>query len=149
MNIIPLPEPTPPTPAQRAAIAQLSRVNSAGYESVARHKELYRAFWDDPQATPAEILAEMGTNAALYLASANASIAQIESLAIIAGSTLDDVLPPEHREPRMPITVHDDGTVTIEQLDDHDAWGRPLPVIVDLPEPEPITEPDPVEPTEE
>ena len=135
MNIIQLPQPLPPTPAQSVALAQLSYVNAAAYEAVARHKELYKSFWDSP-AKPAEILVEMGNNASAWLASASASIQQIATLATIGGVTLTDLIAPEYYVPRMPLTAHNDGTVTIEQINGLDPWGRPIPQHVPTPDPE-------------
>lgn len=139
--IIPLPDPLPPTPAQRSALSILAQVNSAAGQAVERHQRLYSAFWD-AEATPDEILAEMGTNAATMLAAAAESARHLSSLAAIAGLSVDDLISPAFVEPRRAFQVNADGTATLAPpADGHDAWGRPLP------EPEPQPELDPEPPT--
>jgi hypothetical protein len=142
MIIIPIPDPPPPSPAKTAARALLARINSHASQLVAAHRELYSLFWDSP-ATPDEILAEIGTDAAVTLAVAKQSIDNIAALAAIAGQNLDDVLPPEHYVPRRPFVIAEDGSATLETVEGLDAWGRPIP---QPPEPEPEPNPEPTDP---
>lgn len=134
--IIQLPDPLPPTPAQRSALSILAQVNSAAGQAVERHQRLYRAFWD-AEATPDEILAEMGKHGATMLAAAAESARHLSSLASIAGLKLEDLISPAFIEPRRAFIVAADGTATLAPpADGHDAWGKPIP----QPEPEPATE---------
>jgi hypothetical protein len=134
--IIPLPDPLPPTPAQRSALSILAQVNSAAGQAVERHQKLYTAFWD-AEAAPDEILAEMGKHAATMLAAAAESARHLSSLAAIAGLKLDDIISPAFIEPRRAFQVNADGTATLAPpADGHDAWGKPIP----QPEPDTVIE---------
>jgi hypothetical protein len=132
MNIIEIPEPPAPTPAQTAARALLARINSHASQLVAAHRELYALFWDSP-ATPDDILVEIGTDAATVLAVASQSVDNIAALAVVAGQDLHDILPPSQYVPRRPFVIAADGSATLETVEGLDAWGRPIP----QPEPEP------------
>jgi hypothetical protein len=131
MNIIQIPEPPAPTPAQSAARALLARINSHASQLVAAHRELYALFWDSP-ATPDEILVEIGTDAATVLAVASQSVENIAALAVVAGRDLHDILPPSQYVPRRPFVIAADGSATLETVEGLDPWGRPIP-----PPPEP------------
>jgi hypothetical protein len=132
MNIIPLPNPPPPSPAQRSALSILAHINSAAGQAVQRHIELFRAFWD-AASTPDEILAEMGTNASRMLAAASESADHLQTLADIAGVELFELIPREYIIPRRAFVLAADGSATLlPPAEDHDAWGRPIPA----PEPE-------------
>jgi hypothetical protein len=138
MNIIPIPQPPPPTPAKSAALSILAHVNAAAGQAVARQIELYGKFWNHPQATPDEILAEMGPLAIHMLSAAEESVRHLTSLATIAGLELADIISLDYILPRREFIISADGTVTLAPpAPGHDAWGRPLPV---EPEPEPQPE---------
>jgi len=146
MNIIPIPQPPPPTPAKSAALSILAHVNAAAGQAVARQIELYGKFWNHPQATPDEILAEMGPLAVHMLSAAEESVRHLTSLATIAGLELADIISLDFILPRREFLIGEDGTVTLAPpAEGHDAWGRPLPVEPEL-EPEPEIEPQPETP---
>jgi hypothetical protein len=138
MNIIPLPNPPPPSPAQRSALNILAHINSASGQAVQRHIELFKSFWDAP-STPDEILEQIGTNASRMLAAASESAEHLQSLAVIAGVELSELIPLEFIIPRRAFAIASDGSATLlPPADGHDAWGRLIPE----PEPEPGPEPE-------
>jgi hypothetical protein len=97
-------------------------------DRVAEHKERFREFWAS-SVTPAQICAELGDQGQRYLACAAESVEHIGRLAAIHGKTLDEVLPPEHRTPRLAFAPLPDGHITVTPDPTKDAWGRPLPQI--------------------
>jgi hypothetical protein len=146
MNIIQIPEPPAPTPAQLAARAIGSRIRSMSAQLVAEHKAIVELFWTDKQATPDEILIELASlnpaNPARAVAVQEQSVATIAALAAIHGRTLDDELPPQFYVPPRPFVVAEDGTVTLATVEGLDPWGRPIP----QPEPDPTVNDIPDEP---
>jgi len=140
MNIIPLPQPVPPTPAERGALSILAHVNSAAAQAVERQKLLYGMFWD-AEATPDELLVEMGDNAPRMLAAAGESVRHLTSLAEIAGVQLPELIDLAYVLPRREFVVTD-GVVTLTPpAEGHDLWGRPIPIPDPDFEPEPENEP--------
>jgi hypothetical protein len=148
MKIIPIPQPPPPTPAKSAALSILAHVNAAAGQAVGRQVELYGKFWDNQQAPPDEILAEMGPLAVHMLSAAEESKRHLTSFATIAGLELADIISLDYIIPRREFIISDDGTVTLAPpAEGFDAWGRPLPVEPEL-ESEPEIEPQPETPNE-
>lgn len=113
-QLIPLPEPEALPAAESIAQSELARVNALLESRINSHKQRFAAFWANPQASPDEILAAMGTNAVLWLQAASESAGHIARLAAIVGQTLDDFLPPEFYAPRRPFVIGQDGSVTLE-----------------------------------
>ena len=138
MNIIPLPQPPAPTPAERGALSILAHVNSAAAQAVERQKLLYGMFWDNP-ATPDELLEQMGDNAPRMLAAAGESVRHLSSLAEIAGVQLPELIDIAFVLPRREFVVTDSVVTLAPPADGFDAWGKAIPV----PEPEPQPEPEP------
>lgn len=92
------------------------------------HHSCFSAFWDDPNATPAQIAAEMGDRAAQFLTLAQASVEDIAGLISkgATGKTLLDYMPSAWWKPRLPLTANPDGTVTVGTVEGLDSWGRPI-----------------------
>lgn len=96
--------------------------------------QLYDAFWNDPDATPDEILAELGPLAQQFVAVAGENVEHIATLAGIFGKALADFLPDESWQPRRAFVFGANGAVTLAPpADGFDAWGKPIPAD---PEPE-------------
>jgi len=142
MNIIPLPQPTPPTPAERGALSILAHVNSAAAQAVERQKMLYGMFWDNA-ATPDELLEQMGDNAIRMLAAAGESVRHLTALAEIAGVQLPELIDLAFVLPRREFVVTDSVVTLAPPADGFDAWGCIIP-----PPPEPVEEDEPIEPEE-
>ncbi len=122
--------------AERIARHMLHRVNASLAERVHEHQAGFRAFWDS-SVTPDDILAAMGGNAALMLATAGENVGHIGRLADIVGKTVEDFLPAEHWMPRRQFILANDGTATLAPpADGFDAWGREIPEEEDLAEDE-------------
>jgi hypothetical protein len=135
MIIIPLPDPPKPPAAQTAAHSQIAHINAASTQLIAAFVDQHRAFWGHPTVTPAEILAELGTNGMTWLLTARNTLDHIAAAAALIGKTLADVLPLDVLADKLSFQPHADGSVTVIPEDGKDAWGRPLP------EPEPEPEP--------
>lgn len=114
-----------PTSLESHTAKIMGGVNDALKSVVATHIRQYLWFWSS-QHTPADILAEMGTNATKWLMTAGQSVAHMEALAGIAGLTIDEVLPPKYNAPQLPFVLHEDGTVTVESVEGLDEWGNTI-----------------------
>lgn len=104
-----------PTPAEEAALALIEGANAGLADRVARMKNLWETLWENPRATPAEILAALGTKArTLFIAAARART-DLEQMATLAGTTATALLgDAKYLTPKLPVTLHDDGTVTLQ-----------------------------------
>lgn len=130
-DIIQITPPAPEPAATRIARSELAHLNSSLARRVENHIERFRAFWDNPECTPDEILEAMGESALTWLACASESVAHIGRLAALSGKTLGDFLPPEQWMPRREFVV-EDGVVTLAPpAAGYDAHG----VLIPLPEP--------------
>lgn len=113
--LFPTEVPPPPTPAQEVAKALQEGVNAGLADRVSRMKNLWETLWENPRATPAEILAELGPKArTLFLAAAKAR-EDLEDLATLAGTTATALLgDSKYLTPKYPVTFHQNGTVTLQ-----------------------------------
>lgn len=136
MKLFNIPTPEPDPAAKSLATSLFTYANLALSSRVIEHRKRFHEFWDSPAATPAEIVAQMGPHAMQFLYHANESVRHITMLVCgpaIANMTqeeiadkLHSVLPPDDYQPRLPLTVNQDGTVTIEGVEGLDAWGREI-----------------------
>ena len=129
MDLITLPQPAPVPQAQTAATAILSNLNNTLRRRVADHIEGFHRFWDDPAATPDEIITAMGdTNAKLLLATSRENLRHLGTLAALVGKTLNDVLPPECYEPRRAFVEAEGQPLSLAApAEGFDAWGNAVP----------------------
>ncbi len=95
------------------ALNLLNTMNAEAERRVGVHKDAFNAFWNSNEATPQEIADKMGTNAGKFFALASQNVTHISACAQIAGKSLSDYLQPVDYLPPHPVTVHQDGTVTI------------------------------------
>ena len=136
-QFIPTPIPAEIPPAQKAADRMIHNFNAEFSHRVQMHRQQFRVIWRNPNITPDEIMAGLGTQAATILAAASESIQHLGRLATIIGKDVTDFIPPEDFTPPRELIPNADGTVTIAPpADGFDAWGNPIP------EPEPETTPE-------
>ena len=131
MELIPTAPTALPSAAVQIAKSEIDRLNAMLGARIADHRERYLAFWENPSATPDEILAALGSDARRYLDAASESVGHLARLAALAGSSLGEILPPEYYVPRRAFVFSGDGTITLEPAPE------PPPV-------EPAPEPGPV-----
>lgn len=135
MNLIDQPQPPTVNPAKAIADSMLAHPNAEMKRRIEHHAMLYHMFWDSPE-TPAAIAEHMGDKAVAFLLFAGANIEQFHALASGAGKQLSDFISEADWMPRLPLTANADGTVTVQQVEGLDAWGRPIP------QPTPVPQPD-------
>lgn len=125
---------TPPNQNKRPkaeviAERMMHRFNVLLNEKVAAHVSGFKQFWDDPEATPDDILAGWGNQATTMLAAASESLEHIGRLAAIVRRSVDDFIPAKFYEPRRQFIPAADGTATLAPpAFGHDAWGKFIPV---------------------
>ena len=128
MQLIPTNQDTPVVPeAHTHADRMVFDFNAAMGTIVEIHKRGYNKFWNS-NISPDDILARWGTQATKNIQIASQSFQNIAALAAIRGVSVDEFIPPSLYEPRRPYVFHPDGTVTLEEVFGHDAWGRFIPV---------------------
>jgi len=98
---------------QEIAVNLLQQMNAEAERRVGVHRDMFNAFWNSTEATPQEIAAKMGNNAAAFFALASQNVTHIATCAAIVGKTLDDYLQPSEYVPPQTVIVNQDGTVTI------------------------------------
>lgn len=109
--------PTPPekTQAERIAEAIIAESNRHFPQRLETFKNLWSLLWENDTATPAEILAAWGTNAKLMFQAAGAERAWIVTIGTALGTTPEALLgDAKYLTPALPITIHPDGTVTLQ-----------------------------------
>lgn len=103
----------PVAPAQRIATRIVNQTARAATMLIQQWEQGFDALWNNPQATPEEILAEMGTDAAEVFELSTAMIGLMSNI-------LPSKLPDEWTRIQAKIaakpatTVNEDGTVTID-----------------------------------
>jgi ABC-type branched-subunit amino acid transport system substrate-binding protein len=112
-QIIPVTEPTQ-DPSQVVAEAIVQGCNAALNDRVSRIKNLWETLWENERATPAHILAALGTNASKIFQAAALARADLEAIATLAGTTPTALLGhAKYLTPKLAITFHQDGRVTL------------------------------------
>jgi len=112
-QIIPVTESTQ-DPAHVVAEAIAQGCNAALTDRVSRIKNLWETLWENERATPAQILAALGTNASKVFRAAALARTDLESIATLAGTTPAILLgDAKYLTPKLAITFHQDGRVTV------------------------------------
>lgn len=112
-QIISVTEPTE-APAQLVADAIVEGCNEALTDRVKRIKNLWETLWENERATPAQILAALGTNARKIFQAAALARADLEAVATLAGTTPTALLgDAKYLTPKAAVTFHADGRVTL------------------------------------
>jgi hypothetical protein len=99
---VPATQPTPPTLAETV---KRVKFKSKGLHTKMNdlHAEIFRDVWHNPNFTPAQIIGEFGTNAKLLF--------EVSSLIQTCLARTDEKYQP--LTPTSPVTLNDDGTVTL------------------------------------
>lgn len=106
-------QPPPPlaeTPAKRIARQILQRKADCAAYIVSSHQEIFAWLYSSEGVPPADILAELGTNAREIFVRGADIVGFI--IGQHTGRPIAQMEPHEYTPP-IPITIHDDGTVTI------------------------------------
>lgn len=113
-NLIFRVEDAAPPVAERIATDLFRSVESECLRRVGQHADWWRAVWQSPEATPAEIFSAMGTNAVRFLQLSSANKSHIQSACAIVGKSPSDLgMPLECLSAPQHITIHSDGSVTV------------------------------------
>ena len=108
-----IPETRPPV-AEAIAAGLLREVEAEAARRVGQHVDWWRAFWQSPEATPDEIVANMGVSAGLFFGVASVNMGHIAAVAQMLGKTPVDIgVPAECLSTPRPVTINPDGSVTI------------------------------------
>ena len=100
-------------PATLIATSLLAAANQESDRRMQFHKSCFDTVWRNPDASPADIIAAFGTNAAKYFQAASESVRHISEIAAISGLTIEEVLPAIDREMPIGLVFHEDGSATI------------------------------------
>jgi hypothetical protein len=112
-QLISVSDPVDP-PATLAAQAIVDGCNAALNDRVQRVKNLWETLWENDRATPAQILAALGTNARRVFQAAALARSDLEAVATLAGKTPTELLGhAKYLSPKYPVTFHADGRVTL------------------------------------
>ena len=108
-----IPDTKPPV-AESIAAGLLREVDAEAARRVGQHVDWWRAFWQSPESTPAEIAAAMGSSAGLFFGVASVNIQHIAGVAQMLGKTPVDIgVPVECLSTPVAVTVNPNGSVTI------------------------------------
>jgi hypothetical protein len=100
-------------PATLIATSLLAAANQESDRRMQFHKSCFDTVWRNPDASPADIIAALGTNAATYFQAASESVRHIAEIASLSGIPLGELLPPADREMPIGLVFHEDGSATI------------------------------------
>lgn len=105
-----------PTAAELAAQSVVEAMNAEILHRVKIHEICWNTIWKNerPGATPAAVLAALGTKAGLIFAFASENIDHIDRIAKLVGKTRADFIKDEDCVPPAAFTVHADGRVTLD-----------------------------------
>lgn len=106
---------TPPTAAELAAQSVIDAVNAEITHRVKVHELCWETIWQNPRpgATPAAVLAALGTKAGLIFAFASENLDHIARCAQLVGKTRADFIADEDCIPPLAFTLQSDGRVTL------------------------------------
>jgi len=104
------------TQAQFVSENLITGANSALNVRIENFKVMWSMLWENDRATPADILAALGTKAKSLFVAAGLARQDMTSIATVLGTTPEAMLgDAKYLTPKVPVTIHDDGTVTLQQ----------------------------------
>lgn len=113
-SIFPEIKETQPPVAERIAADMLRLVDAECRRRIGNHADWWSAVWESEEATPQEIVAAMGTSAALFFTIASVNKHQIATVAKVLGkSTAELGVPDKCMTTPQTVTLNPDGTATI------------------------------------
>lgn len=114
-QLIDTPKPMP-TSAELAAQSVIDAVNSEITRRVNIHTVCWNTIWKNERegATPAAVLAALGSKAVLVFSFASENLDHIDRCARLVGKTRADFIADADCIPPLPYTPHADGTITLE-----------------------------------
>jgi hypothetical protein len=113
-SIFPEIKETLPPVAERIAADMLRRVDAECRRRIGDHADWWSAVWESEEATPEQIIAAMGTSAALFFTIASVNKQQIATVAQVLGKTTAELgVPDKCMGTPKTVTLHSDGTATI------------------------------------
>lgn len=122
-------EPPTPTRSTVVAAAMMQAANEQLNLRVGIQRNLFDAFWNDPETTPDDILTALGSNAQQFVAIAFENVEHIATLAAIFNKQLSDFIDEESSMPRRAFISGDNGTVTLAPpAEGFNAWGKEIPI---------------------
>lgn len=104
------PEPSKPEQDAQRLLAAMDREIA---NRISTHRQMFHMVWNNPEATPDDIVAAMGTKASLFFKLAGENVEHIDRGATLVGSTLADYLEAKDWQPPRTVTHNPDGTVTL------------------------------------
>lgn len=108
-----IPETTPPV-AERIAADMLRLVDAECRRRIGDHADWWSAIWESAEAKPEEIVAAMGSSAALFFTIASVNKHQIATVAQVLGKTTAELgVPDKCMGTPQTVTLNPDGTATI------------------------------------
>lgn len=111
------------TNAEKSVVKILGGIEKTAIQLRAAHRDGFRRVWEDPNLTPDEVIAQMGTRGVGIMSTAWALVQLL--------LTIDpNSLTPEQYLPRRGLVFNDDGTVSLlPPPEGYNAWGRPIPTL--------------------
>jgi len=108
-----VPETLPPV-AERIAADMLRTIDEECRRRIGNHSDWWSAIWESTEATPEEIIAAMGTSAALFFTIASVNKQQIATVAQVLKKTTAELgVPDKCMGTPKTVTLNSDGTATI------------------------------------
>jgi hypothetical protein len=102
-----------PSQAQLAAAELLGKVNSEIARRAGEHIDGWRAMWEHPQATAAEIATQMNGDAERFFRLAESNLQAIAAMALIVGRPVTDFVPIKYTTRPQAVTFLGNGYVRI------------------------------------
>lgn len=113
-SIFPEIKETLPPVAERIAADMLRLVDAECRRRIGDHVDWWSAVWESTEATPEEIIAAMGTSAALFFTIASVNKQQIATVAHVLGKTTAELgVPDKCMGTPKTVKLNSDGTATI------------------------------------
>lgn len=107
------PAPTSEPIARTIARRILRKVSAEAQRRLAVQQECFADVWRNPDASAAEIIAEMGPEAGKFMQLGGINVEHAADVAAVNGQTLADVLDESDYVPLQSFTINPDGTVTL------------------------------------
>ena len=102
-----------PSQAQLAAAELLNKVNSEIARRAGEHIDGWRAIWEHPEATAAEIAQQMNGDAERFFRLAESNLQAIAAMALIVGRPVTDFVPAKYTQRPQAVTYIGNGYVRI------------------------------------